>query len=306
MKILLTGGTGFIGSNIAKTLLGQGFKVYATYRNTSSFEKCSEFKDRITWISVDQQDWKEEIKTIKPDQLVHVAWGGTDFENRNDWGNQLRNFWVSKEFFDLAKECGIKKIIAFGSQAEYGNYTFPVTETVVLKPNDAYGAIKTLTANYLRSLFENSSGEWYWIRVFSVFGEGENSRWLIPSVISGLIKNESIPLTLCDQQYNYLYIEDFVDQLISIIKCNTNNSGIYNLCDSESIVLKRLLLKIAELMNVSQSLLKFGEIPQRPGQNKIIAGDNDKFMASFNMKEHNPIGLKEGLLRTINYYKNLA
>lgn len=306
MKILLTGGTGFIGSNIAKTLSGQGFKVYATYRNTSSFEKCGEFKDKITWISVDQQDWKEEIKTIEPDQLVHVAWGGTDFENRNDWGNQIRNFWVSKEFFDLAKECHIKKVIALGSQAEYGTHDFPVNEMTLPVPDDAYGAIKTLTANYLRTLFENSSTEWYWLRIYSVFGEGENQRWLIPSVISKLLKNEPIKLTSCKQRYNYLYIEDFTSYLLSIIKCRENKSGIYNICNLESIVLKDLLILITELMDVSPDLLRFGEINQRHGQTMIISGNNEKFMASFNIKEHNPIGLKDGLLRTINYYKNLA
>ena len=225
---------------------------------------------------------------------------------RNDWEVQIRNFWFSKDYFDLAKTCHIKKVIAFGSQAEYGMHDFPANEMTVLFPNDAYGAIKTLTANYLRTLFQNSLTDWYWIRIFSVFGEGGNQSWLLPSVISMLLKNEPVKLTSCTQQYNYLYIEDFVSYLMSIVNCRENKSGIYNICDSESVVLKELLILIAELMNVSSDLLLFDDIQQRAGQNMFIAGDNTKFMTSFNMKGQNKIGLKEGLLRTINYYKNLA
>lgn len=301
---MLTGATGFIGSNIAKTLLDHKFEVYATCRNTSSFEKCIKFKERIFWISTDKHDWKDEIRAIKPDQLIHVAWNGTDIESRINWEIQFRNFWLSKEFFDLANECNIKKIIAFGSQAEYGKYCIPVTETTLPLPNDAYGATKTLTANYLRNLFEKTSVEWYWVRIFSVFGECDNQGWLIPSVICKLLSNESVKLTSCEQKYNYLYIKDAVNQLLSIVNCHENKSGIYNLCNSESIVLKELLLRIAEIVKVPQSLLKFGEVPQRVGQNMFISGDNKKFITAFRkncVDEY--FSLDIGLQRTIEYYK---
>ncbi len=302
MKILLTGATGFIGSNIAKKLLDCGYEVHATHRTSSSFEKCIEFAEAINWINTETVDWKEQIRAINPDQLIHVAWGGIEAENRNNWEMQLSNFWFSKEYLDLAKECGIKKVIAFGSQAEYGVYDFPVNETILPTPNDAYGSTKVLTANYLRNLFDNSTTEWYWIRVFSVFGEGENSNWLMPTVISKLINKEQIPLTSCEQRYNYLYIKDFLTQFLAVVECKENNSGIYNLCNKESISLKKLLVQIANLMDVSSNLLQFGKIPLRSGQNMLIAGDNSKFLNIFPVNEE--IGLTQGLINTIEYHKN--
>jgi nucleoside-diphosphate-sugar epimerase len=243
------------------------------------------------------------IRTLKPDQLIHVAWSGIEPENRNNWELQIQNFWFSKELFDLAKECKIQKVIAFGSQAEYGRYDYPVTELSVPMPEDAYGAAKLLTSNYLRSLSESSHSEWYWIRIFSVFGEGENTNWLIPSVISKLLKNESVHLTSCEQRYNYLYIKDFVHQVISIVTCEENKSGIYNICSDETIVLKDMLLKIAELMNVSKDLLKFGRIPQRPGQKMFISGENKKISDTFGMKGYKPVGLIDGLNESIDCMK---
>jgi len=92
MKILLTGGTGFIGSNIAKGLLEPGHDVYATYRTSFSFEKCIQFKDKINWINTETHNWKIQIKGIKPDQIIHLAWGGLEPENRNNWEMPTRNF----------------------------------------------------------------------------------------------------------------------------------------------------------------------------------------------------------------------
>jgi nucleoside-diphosphate-sugar epimerase len=302
MRVLLTGATGFIGSNIAKRLAADRHDVFATYRNTSSFEKCIQFKDKIHWINSDNAYWKEHIIVLKPDYLIHTAWGGIGSADRDDWSVQLSNFLKSKEYFDLALESGVKKIIALGSQAEYGRYNFPVNEETVPKPDDAYGAVKTLCANYLRNLCENTVTEWYWIRIFSVFGEGDHSDWLIPSVIDKLLKSETVQLTSCNQRYNYFYIEEFINRLFYIIECKEDKSGIYNICNSESIIIRDLLLKIADLIGVSPSLLQFGKINQRAGQNMSMEGDNSKFRNSF-YTDSGFSAFTDGLIKTIEYLK---
>lgn len=303
MKVLLTGATGFIGSNIAKKLLQQDYEVYATHRSTSSFEKCSKFRDKIIWINTSDHNWKEKIKKIKPDQLIHTAWSGIESADRNNWDIQIANFYFAKELFDLAKDCGVQKIIALGSQAEYGNHDKPSGEETCPKPADAYGAVKTLTAHYLRNLAVKTSIAWYWIRVFSVFGEGDNPYWLIPSVINTLQKKESIQLTECNQEYDYMYIEDFSNQFMGVVQCPDNRSGIYNLCGFEPVILRELLLKIADLTGVPHSLLQFGALPQRPGQSMRIKGDNTKFRECFYIKDDYNIGLTNGLVKTIEYFR---
>ncbi|MTK52805.1 NAD(P)-dependent oxidoreductase [Paludibacter sp.] len=299
--ILITGATGFIGSNIARELLDRNYMVCAIYRNSSSFEKCADIKNKITWVNSDAPDWKYKIQELNPKQLIHTAWGGVGAKDRNDWELQINNFWFSKELFDLVKTCDIKKVIAFGSQAEYGSQGFAVNEETSPKPDDAYGAVKTMTAHYMRNIFEKTEIAWYWVRVFSVFGEFENSNWLIPTVISKLLNNRSIQLTKCEQQYNYLYIKDFTSQLLGIIDSIENKSGVYNICDSKSVSLQQLLRTITEFMGVPEQFLEFGAIPYREGQNMLIAGDNTKFKKNFPISTK--IGLNEGLNRTIKHHK---
>jgi len=275
-KVLVSGATGFIGSNLVRRLLDAGYKVYATYRSSSSFKNCNTIKSQIEWINTDSPDWHEQVIQIRPSQFIHTAWSGTEAGMRNSWDGQLSNFRLSKELFDLVISCGIKKIIALGSQAEYGKYEFKVDENTLTLPQDAYGSVKLLISNYLRTTSEIANIEWYWIRTFSVFGEGENTSWLIPTVITGLLKHKPIPLTPCEQQYNYLYIDDFITKLMAIVQSGQNRSGIYNICSSISYRLKDLLLEITGLMNVSSELLHFGAIPYRINQSMIITGDDTK------------------------------
>jgi len=303
MKVLISGATGFLGSAIAGELLERGIELIATYRNTSSFHKCLLFKDKITWINTDNPDWKDKIFQSKPDQFIHAAWRGIKSEDRNDWDVQLENFKLSKTYFDVAKACGIQKVIALGSQAEYGVQAAAATEHTTPLPTDAYGSVKLLTQNYLRNVIADSTTAWYWLRVYSVFGEGENAEWFIPSVISTLLKHEPVQLTPCEQRYNYLYIKDFTAQIAAIVACNENKSGIYNICTTEAVALNDLVSKIADLAGVSHELLQFGALPYRNGQQMLIHGDNTTFRTVFNPTGKPSFGLEKGLLKTIEYYK---
>lgn len=300
MKILVTGATGYLGSNIAGLLIEKGHVVYATYRDNSSFEKINEYRTRINWINVSEE--YDKVTELTPDVLIHAAWAGLDFEKRNDWEFQLNNFYFSKKIIESAVNSGVRKIIVLGSQAEYGIRAFKVDEETPTVPVDAYGAVKLLLLNFLRTYCENNKIEWYWIRVFSVFGKNENFTWLIPSVISRLAKQEKVLLTKGEQEYNYLYVDDFLDRFYRIVEINKDLSGIYNICNDNTIKLKCLLEKIAELMDVSKELLEFGTIPYRNSQNMMIAGSCMKFRKLFEYNKPDS-DLTIGLEKTI-LYKN--
>lgn len=298
MNILITGATGFIGSNIAEYLTDRGHRLIATYRNTSTFEKIKDYKERINWIESDTDDYVQFIKGYNPEILIHTAWSGIDTQSRNNWDLQLKNFFYSKKLIEDSINAGIKKIIVLGSQAEYGNKGFKVNEESLPEPNDAYGAVKLLLLHFLKTLCEKEKIEWYWVRVFSLFGKNENESWLIPSVITRLIKEESILLTKGEQEYNYLYIEDFLNRFYRIVIEKQDLSGVYNICNDKTVKLKELLISLSEILGVSSKLLEFGSLPYREGQNMFISGSCRKFKEKFkyDIPDNN---LEVGLKKTI-------
>jgi nucleoside-diphosphate-sugar epimerase len=285
MKILMTGATGFIGSHIAENLVKEGHQIYAICRNKSNFDKCEQFKNKVTWINQDYPDWRKEMVSIELDQFIHTAWAGVTATERNDWTLQLSNFEFSKSMIDLAIRLNAQKIICLGSQAEYGMYNYKVTEEHVPEPADAYGAIKLLTLYYLQNSSAQSNISWYWLRIFSVIGENENKSWLLSQVMDKLLSGEEIELTPGEQFYDYLYIADFIHALKQIITCDSDLSAVYNICSGRPVKIKQLLLLVAEKLNSNISALKFGAIPYRKNQNRYMVGSPERFEAMFGQQE---------------------
>ncbi|MEI7898225.1 MAG: NAD(P)-dependent oxidoreductase [bacterium] len=298
--VLITGTTGFLGSNITRSLVEKGYKVYATHRNHSSFKRCKDFYDSITWINTEKVNWKELYSEIKIDIFIHTAWQGVSANERDNWEIQLSNFKFSTEVYELAKRSGTKKIITLGSQAEYGIYKEKVNENDTPIPINAYGSVKLLTLYFLRNFATDNEIDWYWIRVFSVFGTNEDENWLIPTAINNLLQGRQIALTDGLQKYDYLHSDEFVNNLFKVIECDSNHSGIYNLCSGVGIEIRSLLNKLSQFIPGSEQLLNFGTIPYRKNQNMFMVGDNTKFVSKFGNIYRTD--LETNLRKTINRY----
>lgn len=285
MKILITGASGFIGSHITENLIKEGHQVYAICRTQSNFDKCNPFKNKVTWLNQDHEGWELKLNDVQIDQFIHTAWAGVTAAERNDWTLQLTNFEFSKSMIDLAIRLNAKKLICLGSQAEYGLYNYKVTEEHVPEPTDAYGAVKLLTLYYLQNVASKNNLSWYWLRIFSVIGENENKSWLLSLVIDKLLSGEEIELTPGEQFYDYIYIADFIHALNQIITCNSDLSAVYNICSGRPVKIKHLLLLVAEKLQVSASVLKFGAISYRKNQNMYMVGSPERFETMFGQQE---------------------
>lgn len=289
MIFLLTGATGYIGSHIAHQLSRSGNKVFAIHRSGSKFDKCKSFEQDVIWLNHDCEDDLKKLEDVEIDVCIHSAWGGVGASERNNWAFQLSNFIFSKTLFELALRLKVKKIICLGSQAEYGQFDFQVTENFVPSPTDAYGAVKLLTLHYLRNFANSHNIEWYWLRVFSVLGTNENESWLLPQVISSLLAGNSIELTKGEQQYDYLYVSDFIARLQLVINTESDYSGVYNICSGRAVEIQNLLRLIAQKLDVSEDKLKFGALPYRENQNMYMVGSVQLFETCFGKSTLEPL-----------------
>lgn len=302
-KILITGATGFLGSHIAEELINQGFKVVALKRSTSNIWRCASFNEKIQWINCDNFiDAEPEIIKCNPEILIHAAWNGVSASTRDNWVEQEKNLFFFVSLLEIAKKAGVNKIIALGSQAEYGTLEGVVNEDSQCNPNNAYGATKLCTSALLKAFAEQNKIEWYWIRLFSVFGTREEKNWLIPAAINNLLKKKEMALTPCEQKYDYLFTKDFTAGILSVVNNHDNISGIYNMSSGKSIALKDILFFIENKLSPKHKLLQIGILDYRPNQVMHMQGNSDHFFQSFNFRP--TYSINEGLEETINYYIN--
>jgi len=301
MKILLTGATGFLGSHIAENLISHNFELILTKREHSSFKNCQSFQNEVTWIDTDSALWIDKIIELKPEIIIHAAWNGVSSVNREDWENQLTNIDFMYQLLKIAERSNVKKFISLGSQAEYGQFEGKITEEYPLNPTSSYGAIKLAVSELQKAICTENKINWYWLRVFSVFGEREHEKWLIPSVINKMLTEcTEMDFTLGEQEYAYLYVTDFADSITNVVLQDAP-SGIYNVSSDNPIHLKELLMLIRDKVNPVFKL-KFGALPYRSNQSMRIEGDSSKFNKAFGQINTSDFTIK--LERVINLYRN--
>lgn len=298
-KVVITGISGFIGSNISEYLLSQNCKVYAIIRENSNLKKLEGFKSEIIFFQIDDVDLKIKLEALGEFSLIHCAWNGVGSELRNIWQIQIENISFFAKILSFIESSIIKKIIFLGSQAEYGKFVFQVNEESPLDLNSAYGVSKN-TCRLMLELFATEKNiNWIWLRVFSLFGPKEDERWLIPSLIKKMKNSEVIELTKGEQVYSYMYVKDF-SKIIYLILDKKVHNGIYNIANNETMILKDLIVILKEKINKDAKLI-FGALPYRENQSMIISASIRKILNQIGQFDFTELPL--AIDETIDFYE---
>ncbi len=299
MKAFVTGASGFIGSYLVKALVDDGHEVLCLKRPTSNLEALGEYVDKVLWVN-NTEDWKETFKQFKPYIIYNLAWNGVAAADRVIWEKQVSNVAMQQELLDLALEVGCKKIVGTGSQSEYGDFENKIDESYPVNPKTAYAAVKAGSLTIMKSFCEINNIDWYWFRLFPLFGPYEADRWLIPSLIKNISTEDSMDLTPGEQKLSYLYVGECAKAIMMAIHAD-GKSGIYNICSDNPTPLKTLVTKIRDKVNPNFKL-NFGALPYRYGQCMYMEGDTTALRNNiYNLDTSN---FDEMLDHTIEFYLN--
>jgi nucleoside-diphosphate-sugar epimerase len=300
-KILITGITGFIGSQIAELLVQYNFIVIGLKRSQSDIWRCEEFKEKIIWVDVDgEDDYKKHLENLGFDVLIHCAWIGVESNERDRWDVQSKNLTFLSELLQISKKVKVKKLLVLGSQSEYGQIEGKISEAHTTRPINAYAAIKLACLELTKNFANINDIKWIWIRIFSLFGEKEGNNWLIPYTLNSIKNNVNLELTHGEQKYAYLYIRDFAEIIYNIIDKHVD-SGVYNVSSVKSISIKSLVTQIRDLVNPAFEL-KFGRLEYRKNQSMHIEGDMKKLEDQIGKIQFTDFNV--AIVNTINYFLN--
>ena len=234
-KVLITGGSGFIGSKVKKELFSLGYDVVTIGRNKN--------EDHI--IDLLDNSIKDLILEISPNIVCHLA-SGTNIsraeENKDKEYKDVVS--ASQSLISALSNLRIKpeKIIYLSSQAIYGEVeTLPVSENYKLSPTTIYGKYK-LEAE---KLIANSSLNYLIFRVSSVYGPTQDYKksGVIAKFINKLLNNESpIVFNSLDNFSDFIYIDDVVSAVTNGIKKSSHyKNEILNLGAGKPISLKEVI-----------------------------------------------------------------
>ena len=246
---ILTGGTGFLGFWLLKELVKHDVYVYVVVRNCSTRLGRLIGVSGIKIVELDMENISELPYFINTaDVFYHLAWEG----ERNDFPSQMKNIKWAVDSIQAAGRIGVKQFIATGSQAEYGISRSPVDESSPVDPSTAYGASKLACYYLLKALSKQLALPLTWVRVFSVYGEGDNSNTLISYLFKCFSEDEVPKLTKCNQMWDFLYAEDAANALYLLGE--KGKPGLYNLASGESRPLKEFVTEVRDLLSPDAKL----------------------------------------------------
>lgn len=272
MKIAITGATGFIGRQVLKSLSKlsseNNYQITVIARNKQRVNEQSnvqvvETKDLF---HEPLENLKEILKDV--DILIHIAW----YAEPGKYLNSPLNLDCLSGTLNLAQafaETGGSRFVGIGTCFEYDLSKGILTTETPLIPTTLYGACKASTFQILSQLLPNLGVEFLWCRLFYLYGEGEDSRRLVPYLKQKLSAGEVANLTSGKQIRDFLNVEKAGQMIIE--KALGQRQGPVNICSGIPITVRQLAEQIADQFS-RRDLLNFGARPDNEFDPPCVIG----------------------------------
>jgi UDP-glucose 4-epimerase len=304
-RVVVTGGSGFIGSHLVKRLLEQGAKVAVTvrYGNVMKSERLREEWTRIKVIEADLRNRGalDEVAKFDPQVVFHLA-------AYNHVGESFRQV---EECFDVnAKGTanlldvvpGSESFIYMSTSEVYGHQqSVPFVETMNPEPISPYAITKYAGEMYCRMKQRmKGSGRIVVLRPFNAYGPYQSTKAIIPELIINCLKGKPIRTTKGEQTREFNYVGNLVDGLLMAAEHPGPIEGPVNLAAGEEVAIRDLVKKIAALTDTKSSL-EIGALEYRPTEIWRMFADSTRAHSLFGWTPK--VNLDEGLARTVEWYR---
>ncbi|MBU0951820.1 MAG: NAD-dependent epimerase/dehydratase family protein [Elusimicrobia bacterium] len=304
MKILVTGGAGFIGSHIVEYWQNKpNTEVLVLDNLRSGFIKNIE-NFKVEFIQDSITNYRALLKATKGvDYIFHLAAMISVPESILEPIECIKiNAEGTINLIKAAKENNVKKIVLSSSAAMYGdNPTMPKVETMFPEPKSPY-AVTKLAGEYYLSLYQNAWGvKSAACRYFNVFGPRQNPKSqyaaAVPIFISKAVKNEDVVIYGDGEQTrDFIYVKDAVQANILAAE---KGSGVYNVAYGSKITINALADKIIKFCGSKSKIVHEKE---RLGDIKHSLADVNKIKKLGFVPTSN---LDAGLKTTVAYFKSI-
>lgn len=322
MKVLVTGGAGFIGSNLCEALLRRGDEVvcldnFATGHIENLLPLIEEFKDRFTLVVGDIRKLDDCRKAVAGvDYVLHEAALGSVPRSINDpiTTNEV-NISGFMNMLVAARDAGVKRFVYAASSSTYGDSkTLPKVEDKIGRPLSPYAVTKYVNELYADVFSKTYGIETIGLRYFNVFGRRQDPNGayaaVIPLFVKKFMAHES-PVINGDGEYSrdFTYIDNVIQ--MNLLAIGTTNpeavNQVYNTAFGERTTLNQLVGYLKEYLSEFDPVIRDVELlhgPNRVGDipHSLACIDKAKNLLGYNPQYSMQAGLKEAVKW---YWENL-
>jgi nucleoside-diphosphate-sugar epimerase len=216
-RVILTGGTGFVGANLARHLIHDGHDVHLLVRQSGTPWRIAEIRDTVRLHEVELADAErvlQAVSDIRPDWVFHLAAHGAYSSQTSLQTMVQANIMGTINLMRACLNTGFEAFINTGSSSEYGYKDHAPSELEWLDPNSHYAITKAFGTHFCRYTAQRYQVPILTLRLYSVFGPYEEPTRLLPTLILHGFDGVLPPLVHPDNSRDFVYIDDVMDAYV--------------------------------------------------------------------------------------------
>lgn len=258
-RILITGGTGFVGANLVRRLVQvPENKISILVRKQSNFWRIRDILSKINICEVDilnKDALNNVLQAVKPEVVYHfLTYGGYPTQKDEETILKTNILGTLNLMSCFANNQEVKRFINIGSSSEYGLRTDPMKEVDPLRPTTIYGIAKasqTFLANYFCSA---KNLPIVTLRFFSVYGPYEEKGRLISDIMSGIVNKRSISLSSPLPRRDFVYTEDVVNACLKVVETGNIVGEVFNIGSGRDYSIREVVENVEKIIGEKLSV----------------------------------------------------
>lgn len=297
-RLLVIGGTGFIGHHLLAAVKGQGWHLTSVSLNPPSTDRHVE---GVRYLLVDLTDRSAMQRSLQEEYDYVVNLGGYIDHSPFYHGGRTSietHFSALQNLIETLPRGVLKRFVQIGSSDEYGNAPSPQRETLRESPISPYSLGKVASTHFLQMLYRTEGFPAVTLRLFLTYGPGQDSQRFLPQIIQGCLQNQEFPTSAGEQLRDFCYVDDVIDAIIQTLTCEAMDGQVFNVASGQAVSIRTMVEMVKGL--IGQGKPSFGEIPYRVGENMSLYADITQILKVLHWTPQ--ISLEDGLRNTINWY----
>jgi nucleoside-diphosphate-sugar epimerase len=299
-RVILTGGSGFIGANLARRLLEDGHELHLLVRPSEARWRLDSVVGDIHFhdLALQQQELVEEVVTgIDPHWIFHLAAHGS-YSTQQDVQNIVTtNFNGTVNLVEACLKTGFEAFVNAGSSSEYGHKSHAPKESELPEPNSHYAASKAAATLYCQFTANSQKRRLTTLRLYSVYGPWEEPTRLMPTLMLYGLRGELPPLVSPTIARDFVYVDDVIEAFLMAAETTTDDYGcVFNIGTGIQTPLHELVESVRRQFEIT-SQAEWGSMPDRHWDTDVWVADPSSVKADLGWKPSHTIdeGLRQFL-----------